>query len=122
MKVEELIKRIVLLPSEFKRIENNKSIYSLLKDTQYFVLYDKITESNIHQELNNYTEYVDHWLRWSENKRRNGGWYFLKEGNNKFVVGYMGSHGRTEEYKEFNNAVDACASYIKKEIESIRLS
>lgn len=120
MDLEETTRKIILLPIEFRKVGNDKSIYSLLKETQYFNVYNKISESNILKELDNHDEYINCWLSWSQDKRSNEGWYFLRKENNKYVVGYMRSDGKKEEYKEFDNAINACAAYIKREIETIR--
>lgn len=122
MDLKDVIKKIILLPVDFNATGNNKSICSLLRDTEYYETYNTVTENAIELELTNQTQYIAPWLIWSENKRSNNGWYFLKKKNNKFVVGYLRPDGKVEMNIEFDNSIEACAHYIKKEIESIRNS
>lgn len=122
MALKDVIKKIILLPVDFNTIGNNKSIYSLLRDTDYYDIYNKVTENVIELELANQTQYIAPWLAWSENKRSSNGWYFSEKDSNKFVVGYIGANEKDEMNIEFDNPIKACAHYIKKEIESIRKS
>lgn len=121
MNLEDVIKKIISLPLEFNRVGNNKSIYSLLRDTGYFSLHDKINENNVLGVLCNYLNFVEYWLTWSEDKRSRDGWYFLKKDNNKYIVGFIGFDSKNQKYLEFDDVVSACAAFIKKEIESIRV-
>lgn len=122
MKLKGVIKKIISLPVDFNKIANSKSIYSLLRETGYYEIYNKVTEGVIELELINRTQYIAPWLIWSENKRSSKGWYFFKNENNKFVVAYLGPDEKNESNTEFDHAVEACAQYIKKEIEDIRNS
>ncbi|MCE3295144.1 MAG: hypothetical protein K0R65_858 [Crocinitomicaceae bacterium] len=113
-----MIKNIIDLPEKFYAL-GNVSIYSLLKETGYFEIHSKVTEENIIFELSQYPEYVDHWLGWS-NDKRSGGWYFQVKNNGKYLVGH---YPLSEAFKqmEFNDPKEACAAFIKREIEEIRL-
>jgi RimJ/RimL family protein N-acetyltransferase len=122
MNLEESIKKIILLPLDFNKVGNDQSIYSLLKDAGYFEIYDKVNEENILETLSNHKDWIEYWLAWSENKRGGDGWYLMKKGKNKYVVGRIGFGGENEEYFEFDNLLSGCAVFIKKEIESIRIS
>lgn len=117
-----IIKKIIFLPIEFGKNGNNESIYSLLQLIGYFDVYDKITENAILQELINHLDCIEHWLAWSENKRSTDGWFFLKKGSGVYVVGNIGLNGQVSEKLKFVDATEACAVFIKKEIESIRIS
>ncbi|MEH6305237.1 hypothetical protein RYH73_06255 [Olivibacter sp. CPCC 100613] len=120
--IKHIIKKILFLPFEFAKGDNNQSIYSLLQNTGYFNAYSKIAESIILQELTNHSNCIEHWLSWSSNKRSTDGWYFIKKDNGKYVVGNINSDGQRSECFEFDSAAKACSVFIKREIESIRTS
>ena len=117
-----LINKILNLPARFKNSKNNNSIYSLLQGTGYFEAYDSINENSIREVLVKQSEYVYQWLRWSEDKRSSSGWYFIQNGNQKYVVGYLDSDKGITEKMDYSDIKIACAAYIKQEIESIRKS
>lgn len=122
MDTNNIIIKIINLLERFYNIENEESIYSLLQSTGYFEKYNQVQESKINEILNQYPKCVNQWLNWSENKRSSSGWYFKKddqEGN--YIVGY---YPDKENFKsiEYSNVTEACATFIKREIEQIRES
>jgi hypothetical protein len=94
-------------------------MHSLLKATGYFEFYDEITEMDIRNFIINQNDSIDEWLLWSENKRSNSGWFFQNEKDNKYHVGYL-LLGKQLEVFEYSDKVQACTSFIIKEIEEIR--
>lgn len=118
MNKETLISSIVNLPENFYSL-GNISIYSLLKETGYFEMYNQVDEINIVKELIRNPEYINQWLSWSEDKRSCSGWYFKQNGDNKYIVGY---YPAKEDLKtiEYSDIKEACAAFIKREIEDIR--
>lgn len=115
-----MIKDIVFLTTKFYK-ENNRSIYSLLKETGYFEFHNQVNKSDIYECLILYPDCIIQWLDWSENKRSNSGWYFTQETATKYIVGYFPS---TEDLKPiiYSDMNEACATFILLEIEDIRLS
>ncbi|MEO4004180.1 hypothetical protein [Flavobacterium sp. CAU 1735] len=120
MNTSILIKSILSLPEKF-HVLGNASIYSLLKETGYFEINSQINEATILDELNKHPEYINYWLNWSDDKRTTSGWYFKQNENGKYVVGYfpVSEQSRLMEYSDLK---DACAAFIKREIEEIRNS
>ena len=114
------IRNIIFLPKQFYD-ENNISIYSLLKRSGYFDYYNQISEANIFDELTKYPECIDLWLNWSENKRSNSGWYLKENENGKYIVGYFPAKENLNAI-EYVDRTEACAVFIKREIEDIRKS
>ncbi len=114
----DVILRIVSLPITFYEI-GNKSFYDLLKETGYFECSYEILEDNIATVLLDNQELVDKWFEWSENKRSYGGWYLLLNDNGKYEVGRIGHTGKKEQFLEYSNKRDACATFIKREIEEV---
>lgn len=119
MNFVKVIQDIVRLPETFYK-ENDTSIYSLLQETKYFEISDLISEKDILNEIKNKPQYVDSWLEWSQNKRVSLGWYFTENNNNKYIVGYKSpSKNNTNIIIEYENKYEACAAFIKREIEDI---
>ena len=120
MKKNKLMMKIIHLPQKYRNIPT-KSIYTLLKETGYFEAYDQITEEDILNVLVQYPAVINDWISWSADKRCSPSWYFLENEQGKYIVGYF-SHRENEKQKiEYSDIKTACAAFIKREIESIRL-
>jgi hypothetical protein len=117
MNAIEIVNKILDMPSKFYS-EGNISIYTLLKNTGYFEMHNQIDELIIFSCLEAQKEKIDQWFDWSENKRVNTGWY-LKEESEKFIVGYIKEGGNLNG-STYSDKRKACASFINKEIETIR--
>ncbi len=117
MIIEQIIDEIIKLPINFHAI-GSKSIHSLLKETGYFEEYNKIDETKILVELKKYPKSTEYWLEWSADKR-NFGYYLKQNEKGKYVVGCISLNSKYTEI-EFMNILDACAFFIKNEIEEIR--
>lgn len=115
-----IIKEILFLPTKFYTDENN-SVYSLLKEIGYFNVYDDIQEYDILKALSDYPECFENWLLLSENKRTTSGWYFKRNEVDRYVVGYFPAKGDLQ-HQEYADIKEACAAFIKREIEDIRMS
>ncbi|MFP4370527.1 MAG: hypothetical protein ACLFR2_13190 [Candidatus Kapaibacterium sp.] len=122
METKRIIRRILSLPEKFYSPENNQSIYSLLQETGYFEAFNNINESTVKEALEHKPQYVDQWLSWSGDKRTDSGWYFIQDGNQKYIVGFLDCDKGTIEKMEYSDRKSACASFIIQEIESIRKS
>jgi len=114
-----IIKNILFLPAKF--YTENSSIYSLLKESGYFEIHDNIKENDILKALFEYPECVENWLLLSENKRTTSGWFFKQNEVGKYVVGFFPANGDIK-HKEYADIKEACAAFIKREIEDIRKS
>jgi len=117
-----MIDRILSLPERFYIPGNNQSIYSLLQDTGYFETHIEINENSIKEALEQHPQYVDQWLQWSEDRRVDSGWFFLQNNNQKYLVGFLDANKGTTEKMEYFDRKSACAVFIKRELESIRIS
>lgn len=120
MNTSNLIKRILSLPEKFYEL-GNVSIYSLLKETGYFEMHSQINEAFILGEINKHPECISYWLNWSNNKRTTSGWYFRQNENGKYIVGYFPAREESKQI-EYSDSKEACAAFIKREIEEIRKS
>jgi ribosomal protein S8 len=116
--INDVIAKVIDMPKRFST-DRNISIVNLLKESGYIEAFDQINESYIYKALTLKPERIHDWLIYSENKRTDSGWYFLKDSNDTYVVGYFPDKNDISE-KKYPDAETACAAYIKKEIENIR--
>jgi hypothetical protein len=121
--MDELIKkvteRIVNIPHDFNN--GNKSEITLLIEAGYFELYNQITENGLIEILKENLHSIDEWVQYSEDNRSSPAWYFKKNSNGNCFVGHL---PEGEEFKEINttDVFYACAVFIKRHIESIRIT
>jgi hypothetical protein len=119
MDLQQTIRDIILLPKKFYSQSNN-SMDSLLKESGYFEVHDKIQVNDIAKILNEYSENIEDWSILSENKRTDSGWYFKKNKSGKYIVGYFSQNSNSHP-AEYTDMKEACAAFIKLEIENIRM-
>jgi hypothetical protein len=97
-------------------------MFSLLKATGYFEHYDQISETDIRAALIQRPGCVQEWLQQSEDKRTSAGWYVMQNDEGCYEVGYVTERGELEQRVAYADRLDACAAFVKREIEGIRLS
>ena len=117
MESTHIIIDVLHLPRKFNEL-GNATIYSLLDDTGYFKIRTQVSEDKICEALHTHPECVDDWLRYSEDKRSDAGWYFQRC-DKGYRVGYFSSRGNDIKSTEYTDQVAACACFIKHEIEDI---
>jgi hypothetical protein len=118
MDKNDIANSIIYLPEKFYR-QRDVSMYFLLRESGYFEMYDQISEKNIFDELTKNPECVGQWLNWSEDKRSSSGWYFKQNENKFYIVGYFPPQDNLKDRNYFD-ITEACAAFIKQEIEAIR--
>ncbi len=120
MEIESLISAIISFPVKFLSL-GNISIRSFLKDVGYFEDYDQVHEDNIAKALVQSPEYIDAWIGWSEDKRVTAGWCIQKKENGYYLVRY---YPPNKDYIQmsYSNITNACAAFIKREVEDVRNS
>ncbi|MGC4071729.1 MAG: hypothetical protein QM760_04300 [Nibricoccus sp.] len=69
--------------------------------------------------LENQPEFINHWIRWSEDKRWSPAWFFIDE-DTGFRVGRTGPDGAIAQSILFHSPVEACADFIQKELDEER--
>jgi hypothetical protein len=119
MDTENLIRAIVDLPGKFREV-GNKSIISLLKESGYVESFTDVNENNIADFLKKNPDKIMDWLIWSDDKRSYVGWYFIEEKDNHFLIGYLPKDDKVGELR-YSDKIQACAAFIKRELEYIRL-
>jgi spore coat polysaccharide biosynthesis protein SpsF (cytidylyltransferase family) len=95
------------------------SAYGLLEQSGYFDRHAEVTSHLLLEVLSGDSLLVDDWLAFSENKRTSSGWYFREEPAG-FTVGFVSDAGRTVDQHSYTDRVEACAEFIKKEVEHMR--
>ena len=119
MNIHNIVDKIIHIPTTFENHGNIKSAYSLLEETGYFEIYNRVHEDVLRLALEQHPECINSWLIWSENKRADCGWYFRQNDYGKYVVGYFPKTENATEY-EYADIKFATAAFIKHEIEEIR--
>lgn len=115
----DLIRNILLLPKTFCEVKT-VSMYELLKRTGYFEYYEQVSDRDLLKEIINCPEIVGDWISYSENKRTDVGNYIKQITESKYIVGQLCRPNNKIETIEFNCRDEACAAFIKMEIEEIR--
>jgi hypothetical protein len=118
MDIDALSKNITNLTHEFYG-QGNVSICSLLEGTGYCQSNHQITEDDIIKALRENPSLAIDWLKWSSNKRVDSGWYFKQDDKERYTVGYHS--GNINQSSTYSSMLNACAVFILKEVESIRV-
>jgi hypothetical protein len=117
----QIAMQIVTLPRRFQS-RGNVSMFSLLEATGYFGLHDQISEADIRTVLVRCSECVQEWIQYSEDKRASSGWYVMENHEGCYEVGDITERGEFKERLAYNRRIDACAAFVKREIENIRVA
>lgn len=122
IKMEELtkkaIERLVFIAKDFYWIE--KSEVTLLNESGYFKLYQKIDEDGIIEVLKMHSYLIDDWLRLSRDSRSSERWNFFKSEDGRFFVTHW-PEGKAFQEIDTTDEFYACAAFIKRHVESIRI-
>lgn len=111
------IQDILKLPQTFLEVRT-KSIYDLLMATHYPQHSHEISVKDIEAQLKAHAGFVDLWLQYSADQRVSTGWYIRMNNTNEYEVGFTDS-GHHEHIHKFRDKYQACADYIKKELDAI---
>ena len=99
------------------------SIFDLLKETGYFELHNGVSVSDIRNALARDPACVQEWMQYIDDQRCSSSWYFVLNDEGLYEVGFYDSNAdpaRSNQVVQYENAMDACAAFIKHQIESIR--
>ena len=111
---------IVTIPRRMH--SEDKSPFALLKETGYFELHDQVSVSDIRNALVRDPTCVQEWMQYIDDQRCSSSWYFALNDENLYEVGFYDSNADPARSNQVvcDNAMDACAAFIKHQIESIR--
>ena len=119
MKQNDMLAQIVTLPQKFHSL-GNVSIFALLEATGYFELHNQVSEEDIRAALLRCPECVEEWMQYAEDKRNSSGWYVTLNDEGCYETGFVADARTRTNRVQYDNAIDACAAFIKHEIEDIR--
>ena len=115
--IADIIKRIIEILLKIHE-QYNKSQYQIIIETKYIDYYNKINIENIKNALLRNDKLIQHWYNYSSDKRTCNG-YFLSENNYIYEIGYI-KNRKYEIINTFSSKLDACANFIKIELEDFR--
>lgn len=114
---EQLADDLASLAGRYKSQEE-LSIYEMLKRTGYIERRGSLTVEAIRKALARSPEHLCEWLEYSADKRSGGGWYIRGE-NGQFEVGNLDADARVAERRSYSNVEEACADFIRRELDQI---
>ncbi|MBX6326887.1 MAG: hypothetical protein IRY93_12725 [Chthoniobacterales bacterium] len=115
---DDTVAQIITLPRRFHGL-GNVSMVSLLEGTGYFGLHDQISEDDIRKALLRCPECIREWVQYPEDKRTSSGWYITENDEGCYEVGNVTEGGDVQHRLVYDNQIDACAAFVKREIENI---
>jgi len=100
-------------------VRGDVSPYGLVENSGYFDRHVEITPDLLRLVLSGDPTLVDDWLEYSENRRTSAGWYLCRT-TTGFGVGFLGGDGRKVDEHTYVDGIEACAVFIKNELEEMR--
>jgi hypothetical protein len=116
----DIAMQIVTIPRRMH--SEDKSPFALLKETGYFELHDQVSVDDIRNAIVRDPACVQEWIQYIDDQRCSSSWYFVLNDEGVYEVGFFDSNTDPVRSNQvvYENAVDACAAFIKHQIESIR--
>jgi hypothetical protein len=114
--VQDVVVKVCFIPADFHR-RGDVSVVYLLEESGYDTVRDAITVPILQQHLQGQPSLIDDWAGYSEDKRCSSGWYF---DDGRYSTGYFSSEAGRSREQVFTERTQACAEFIKHELESIR--
>ena|ERR1017187_2041103 len=98
----------------------NMSPNALMAESGYREHRSAIDVEKIREHVAAHPMLIGDWICYSENKRVSSGWYFSANSvSGPYVVGYFPTSDSSKTEKKYSDGIEACAIYIKHELESI---
>lgn len=92
----------------------------LYLQTGYSNYHDKIDQKSIEEFLTNDLKLIDLWEGFSLDKRWGPSWCFIHLQSGNYEVSFRSQKGEIQEIYNFENEIEACAFFIKMEMEQFR--
>lgn len=112
MAPDAVVERISSLPVDF--YGGSKSMVQLISESEVARFPSALSVQPICTYIAANPQLVDHWLRWSENRRVSAGWYFIRRAGG-FAVGFHPDG----EVLNISDRYLACAEFIVREVGSV---
>jgi hypothetical protein len=116
-----IITSVIQIPREHHSL-GNVSMCALLANSGYLDSPEEVTEADIYEALLGHPECIREWKQLSEDKRTTG-WYLKDSSNGSYGIGYIPVDGEANiEPLEYPDEACACAAFVKRELENIRIT
>jgi hypothetical protein len=114
--IEAITARICCVPAESLR-RGDVSIVTLLTKSGYQAVDQIFGVAYIQEYVRIYPELIDDWSTYSGDKRTSGSYF---HDGDPPSVGYCDASGRRSQEQIFSDRSEACAQFIKYELDAIR--
>ena len=114
--LQDVVAKVCSIPSDFHR-RGDVSVVYLLEESGYDTVRDAVTVPIIQEHLQAHPDLIDVWAGYSADKRCSSGWFF--DDTRSTTGHYSSSAGRSQE-QVFIERSQACAEFIKLELDSWR--
>jgi len=116
--VDEALVRACNLAHDY--YARNMSPNALMAESGFREHRGAIDVEKIRKHVVAHPKLIGDWMGYSENKRVSSGWYFSADSvDGPYVVGYFPTSDPSKTEKKYSDEIEACAIYIKRELESI---
>jgi len=119
MNRNEIASAIARLPLELQLCPDGLSTSEYIRRCLYPEIREAVDVVSLKYVLSQDLSLVDLWLVYSSDKRTGSGWFFRRTTNNLFEVGHYNASGHYDQSSVFDSSLDACAVYIKHEVDEI---
>lgn len=113
MSPESVVENLCRIPIAFHG--GMKSAIQLVAESGIDQCESALSVDAVAQHLARCPYLIEEWIRWSDDKRTSGGWYFLRDDSGYVVGSYP-----TRKVLYFSEATVACAEFVVREVQSIR--
>jgi len=117
---QDVAAAVARIPWDFET-RGDVSFHALLIASGYADEHGGVDVSMIEDALRAHPEFVGDWLEYSEAKRSSAGWFIRKAASGGWEVGYV-AEGAFEEVSVYQDELEACAVFVKKEIDAVMAS
>lgn len=115
---EEALVRACNLAHDYR--SRSMSPIALMAESGYRVHRRELDVEKIRKHVAAHPKLISDWMGYSENKRVSSGWYFHDDSvDGLYVVGCISANNSATTRRKYSDDVEACAFYIKQELESI---
>lgn len=114
--VQDVVGKVCSIPSDQNK-RGDVSVVYLLEESGYDSVREAVTVPLIQRHLQAHPHLMDVWADYSADQRCSGGWFF---DHRHSTTGYYTSRAGQSHEQVFSNRSQACAEFIKHELESWR--
>jgi len=112
METDDVIERVCRLPIDF--YNGSKSMLQLVAESGIQAHLAALSPKVLESYIRDHPHIVEHWLRWSANKRVTSGWFFSHQAGG-FSVGFHPQGA----VLNFTEPATACAEFVIREVSGL---